>query len=255
MTAAERTDRARAELMAARKELQQALAQDRTRARAPLNRHLHEVERMLWPDSPYRSQAGQDRVIDRLFQGKTGGVFADIGGYDGTSGSNTLFFEQMRGWTGLLAEPVPAQLAKARRARKCLCLDCAVAAEAGTASFIVVAEGYTQMSGLAQTYEPGLLAQVRQDPRHKEEQLTVQTRTLSDLLTETGFPHPDFVSLDIEGGEIAVLESFPFDRHDISAWSIENNTASPRIPQIMRDRGYDLVEFCGPDDIYFKSRS
>ena len=52
----------------------------------------------------------------------TGGVFADVGGYDGVTGSNTLFFEQRRGWSGLLVEPSPANLAAARAVRRCPCL-------------------------------------------------------------------------------------------------------------------------------------
>ncbi|SLN66037.1 FkbM family methyltransferase [Roseisalinus antarcticus] len=255
MSAEARIRAAREELVAVRAELAQALGQDRTRRRAGMNRQMHELNRMLMPEYRYLSQAGQDRVVDRLLDGKTGGTFADVGGYDGYSGSNTLYFELHRGWTGVLVEPVPAQLEKARVVRRCPCLGLAVAATAGEADFIEVKEGFTQMSGLAETYEPGLLETVRNDPRHRESVLRVETRTLSDILTSSGVPDPDFLSLDIEGGEIAVLEAFPFDRHDVTIWSIENNTATGRIPEILRDNGYDLVEFCGPDDIYHKRQA
>jgi FkbM family methyltransferase len=254
MTPAERIAAARRELVQARAELQAALQHDRTRRRGALMRQVHEIDRMLRPDDPWRSQAGQDRVVDRLLGGKRGGVFVDVGGYDGVTGSNTLFFEESRGWTGVLVEPVPAMLDRARRRRRCPCLGVAVATSEGEAEFIEVTEGYTQMSGLAGTYDPALLEQVRADPRHREAVRRVPTRTLSAILTEEGVPDPDFLSLDIEGGEIAVLEAFPFERHRVAVWSIENNTADPRIAAIMRAHGYDLVEFCGPDDIYLKSR-
>lgn len=253
MSPGERVKAARDELIAAREELRTLLREDRTRRRAALNRQLHELNRMLMPDLPYVSQAGQDAVVDRLLRGKRGGTFADIGGYDGYTGSNSLFFELHRGWSGVLVEPVPAQRDKAEALRRCPCLGLAVAPTEGEADFIEVKEGFTQMSGLASTYEPGLLETVRNDPRHKEAVLRVETRTLSRILTESGLPDPDFLSLDIEGGEIAVLESFPFAEHDITAWSIENNTADRRIPEIMRANGYDLVDFCGPDEIYAKS--
>jgi hypothetical protein len=106
------------------------------------------------------------------------------------------------------------------------------------------------MSGLAGSYDAGLLAQVRADPRHKERSIRVETRTLSRLLTEAGLPDPDFVSLDIEGGEEAALSAFPFDRHRVGVWAIENNTATPALGGIMRAAGYDLVEFCGPDELW-----
>ena len=97
---------------------------------------------------------------------------------------------------------------------------------------------------------PVLLARIRADPRHVEETITVKTRTLSSILTESGIINPDFVSLDIEGGELAALQSFPFDQHRVGAWAVENNTGSPEIAEIMRKNDYNLVEFCGPDEVY-----
>jgi FkbM family methyltransferase len=242
--------RIRADLRAVEARLTADLAKDRSRTRGELNRQLHEVRRMRDPAYRYASQAGQDAVVDRLLGGRRGGTFADIGGYDGVTGSNTLFFEVFRGWTGVLVEPVPAQRAAAEAVRRCPCLPYAVAATEGEAAFLEVTEGYTQMSGLAEAYDPGMLARVREDPRHKERTVMVQTRTLSRILTEAGMEHPDFVSLDIEGGEEAVLRAFPFDRHRVAFWAIENNTASPVLRQIMQAAGHDLIEFCGPDELW-----
>ena len=226
------------------------LVNDRSRRRAPLIRRQHELRRMLDPGYAYTSQAGQDAVVDRLFGGKHGGTYADIGGYDGVTGSNTLFLEQWRGWTGVLVEPVPSQLAKARAQRRCDCIGLAVAATEGTAEFVEVTDGFTQMSGLASSYDPVMLTRLRADLRHAERNIAVQTRTLSRILTDAGIPHPDFVSLDIEGGEVTVLAAFPFHAHRVGIWAIENNTASGDIGMIMRAAGYDLIEFAGPDEIW-----
>lgn len=242
--------RATADLRAAHAAFARRLQGERTRRRGALNRRLHELRRMLDPSYAYGSQAGQDAVVDRLFGGARGLTFADVGGYDGVTGSNTLFLEDRRGWTGVLVEPVPAQLARAREARRCPCLPYAVAAEDGEALFIEVAGGFTQMSGLAGSYDAALLARVRADPRHRERSLRVETRTLSRILLEAGLPHPHFVSLDIEGGEEAALAAFPFDRHRVLLWSIENNAGSPGIGRVMRAAGYDLAEFCGPDELW-----
>ena len=250
MTPDDRIATARRELAAAQIELAQMLGQDKSRRRGGLNRRLHEIRQMLDRNYTYSSQAGQDTVIDRLLNGKREGTFIDVGGYDGTTGSNTFFLEQWRGWTGVLVEPVPAQLAKAGQVRRCPCLALAVAASDGDADFLEVTEGFTQMSGLSQSYDPALLAQVRDDPRHKERTLRVQTRTLSRILTDAGIPDPDFISLDIEGGEAAALAAFPFMLHRVNFWAIENNSGGPEIATIMRDSGYDLIEFCGPDEIY-----
>lgn len=250
MTPAERMTAARRELVAAHEALQAELAVERGRRRGQLVRELHEVRRMLDAGYRFASQAGKDAVVDRLLGGKRGGTFVDVGGYDGVTGSNTYFLEVWRGWTGVLVEPVRAQIARARQVRRCPCLEVAVAAREGSARFIAVTGGYTQMSGLADSYDPTLLARVRQDPRHEEEVVRVPTRPLAALLTEAGIEHPDFISLDIEGGEMEVLESFPFERHRVAIWAIENNAGSPGIAALMRGKGYDLVEFCGPDEVY-----
>jgi FkbM family methyltransferase len=242
--------RVRAELETLRHDLMSRLAAERSRRRGPLMLQLHEVRRMLDAGYRYSSQAGQDALVDRLFDGRRGGTFVDVGGYDGVGGSNTLFLEQMRGWTGVLVEPVPRQCARAAAVRRCPCLGLAVAPEDGEAGFIEIDAGYTQMSGLAETYDPTLLERVRADPRHREAMIRVETRTLSRILTEAGLPDPDFVSLDIEGGELAVLSAFPFTRHRVKVWAIENNTGTPAIGQIMRASGHELVEFCGPDEIW-----
>lgn len=250
MTPDDRIAAARAGLTQAQAELARALDADRSRARGGIIRRLHEVRLMLDPGYHYMSQAGQDLIVDRLLDGKRGGTFVDIGGYDGVTGSNTLFFEQWRGWSGVLVEPVPANLAKAREVRRCLCLGLAVAASDGEADFVEIIEGFTQMSGLAHSYDPGLLQRVRQDPRHRERVLRVETRSLSRILTDALLPHPDFVSLDIEGGEAAALAAFPFEAHRVGIWAIENNTGTPEIARIMQAGGYDLVELAGPDEIW-----
>ncbi len=254
MTPADRIAQARTGLLAARAELTTALATDRSRKRGAMIRDLHEVQRMLDTAYPYRSQAGQDRIVDGVLNGKTGGVFVDIGGYDGVTGSNTLFFEERRGWTGVLVEPVPAQCAKAAALRRCPCLPYAIAATEGEAEFIEISEGYTQMSGLHSSYDAGLLDKVRRDPRHKEVSITVQTRTIAGLLSDAGIKAPDFVSLDIEGGELAALQAFPFDQFAVAVWAIENNTGSGDIAALMRANGYQLIEFAGPDEIYKRDR-
>lgn len=156
-------------LRAAEAALVARLRADRSRARGQIVRELHDVRRRLRPDAyRYVSQAGQDAVVDRFFQQKREGTFVDVGGFDGVTGSNTFFLELFRGWTGLLVEPVGSQIEVARKVRRCNCERVAIASADGEAEFIEIVEGYTQMSGLASTYDPELLRIVRADRRHKE---------------------------------------------------------------------------------------
>lgn len=252
MTIEARIAAARESLVEVQKELTAKLATDKTRARAPLTRQLHMVRGMLNPTFPYASQAGQDLIVDRIMNQKEGGTFVDVGAYDGVTGSNTMFFERWRNWTGVLVEPVAAQRAKAEKMRSSPCMEYAVSTKKGTAEFMTVTEGFTQMSGLSGTYDEKMLERVRANPRHAEKTVKVPTRSLSAILKEADIMNPDFISLDIEGGELAALSKFPFEKHDVTVWAIENNTADPALPALMRDKGYNLAEFCGPDEIYVK---
>ncbi|MEM6620538.1 MAG: FkbM family methyltransferase [Pseudomonadota bacterium] len=255
MTPQDKIASARKLLAEARDTLGATLRDDRSRRRGPVMRELHNLAQMLDPAPRYFSQAGQDRVVDRILGAKTGGIFADIGGYDGVTGSNTLFFELFRGWQGVLVEPSPTQLRVAEGVRRCPALPYAVAGREGTLDFMEVTAGFTQMSGFLDSYDADLLARVRGDPRHQEVIHTLETRTLGSILDEAGLTKVDFLSLDVEGGEMDILTNFDFDRYEVDIWSIENNTSDPALPDLMQARGYDLVEFAGVDDIFRKRRA
>ena len=204
------------------------------------------------------SQAGQDRYLDEVvFKGKRGGVFMDVGAYDGATGSNTLFFEAMRGWTGLMVEPSPTYAAAARACRNAPLAEVAIAPNDGEAEFLHITSGYTQMSGLASSYDEKLREQVEADSRHEGETIAVKTRTLASLIDEYALGPIDFVSLDIEGGEVAALSSFDFARYPVRAWTIENNAGDGagggEIGAIMTAAGYTCAAHVGVDEIYVRA--
>lgn len=202
-------------------------------------------------DTLYFSQAGQDHWLEQnVFKGKRGGTFVEIGAYDGVAGSNCLFFETARGWTGFMVEPSPSLMARAREVRRCPGLECAVGPEEGEAEFLHVLEGYTMMSGLAGHFDDHIKSVIRGREGHREETLKVPVRRLDSLLDEHGLAEVDYVSLDVEGAEVSILATFPHDRYRVGAWSVENNTGTPEIPRIMADAGYDLVAHVGVDQIF-----
>jgi FkbM family methyltransferase len=252
MTPSEKIAQARKLLEEAGRDLTQLLNTERSRNRGAIVRELHSIGPLRGEVSQFYSQAGQDRIVDAMLGHKTDGVFVDVGGYDGVTGSNSLFFEMFRGWNGILVEPAPTQLRKAEAVRRCPCLGYAVAGEAGTLEFMEVSKGFTQMSGFLDSYEPDLLMRVRGDKRHEEVVHTLKTKTLNSILAEQNITQVDFLSLDVEGGEMGVLQNFDFKAVDVNIWTIENNTQDTAIPELMRDNGFDLVEFAGVDDIFRK---
>lgn len=221
------------------------------RLRGQINEQIWECEKVNGRRQGFFSQAGQDAFLDeRIFGGKRNGVFVEIGGYDGMTGSNCPFFELLRGWTGLLVEPSPTFFARAQVFRRAACLQLALAAEEGEAEFLEVQEGFSQMSGLTASYDAGLREKVEADPRHKGELIRVKTKTLATILDQHFLREIDYISLDVEGGEMSILSSFPFETYKVRAWTVENNTGRKDIPALMRDKGYARVEALGVDDVY-----
>ena len=128
----------------------------------------------------------------------------------------------------------------------------AVAAEAGQAEFLEVLKGYTQTAGLVSSLGRSVRVELEADPRTVTEVIRVPTRTLADILRDHGLIRLDYLSIDIEGGERAVLERFPFAEFDIQAWSIEVNEADPEIARIMSGVGYVLDAHIGVDQIWVR---
>ncbi|MFK5997478.1 MAG: FkbM family methyltransferase [Rhodobacterales bacterium] len=248
----EKIQKAQSLLQEAHKELSGFLKTERSRRRGEALHQIHTISNMLSPAPLFFSQAGQDRMIDRLLNGKRGGVFVDIGGYDGVTGSNSLFFEVFRNWTGLLVDASPVQVERAKAARRCPCVGAAVAGQEGQADFMEVTSGYTQMSGFLGSYDVDILAKVRKNPQHKEVLHNLPKKTVQSILQENNLKNIDYLSLDVEGGEMDILANFPFETYIVDIFSIENNTQSSDLPQFMATKGYELLEFVGVDDIYRK---
>ena len=198
----------------------------------------------------YFSQFGQDAYLDsHVFGGRRDGVFVEVGGFDGVTGSNGLFFEIFRGWSGLLIEAVDEHIETARAFRRCTCIQ-ALVGSGEAAEFLTIDGGPVQMSGLTASYDPKRRAWVDAQAATSLRTEVRDTRRLGDILREQGLHRIDLLCIDIEGAEAAVLEGFPFDDIAVDCWCIE--TAERRAPvlEIMQARGYEWIDRIGHDDLF-----
>lgn len=207
--------------------------------------------------APYHSSDGQDAFVHQtFFPGRTGGVFVDVGAYDGVEGSNTLFFEREAGWRGVCVEASPVQFARLRANRTCACVHAAIAGGAiadagGEAEFLEVLEGPTMVGGLVAAYDPAMGERLAAlDPPRRV--LRVPVRRLSAVLAEAGIAHVDYCSIDTEGAEGLVLDSLDFGRVTVTVFSIENNRDDPALRARMDGLGYGFVVRLGADDLFHR---
>ena len=203
---------------------------------------------------PYHGQYGQDEIIDRdLFRGRRGGVFVDIGAHDGVSFNNTVYFERSLGWRGLCVEPIPDVFAELEKNRAAVCVRAGIARSRGVREFLRVT-GYAEMlSGIADVYDPRHLDRIRKEVAESRGTMTtidVPCERLDTLLREHGFGSVDLLSIDVEGAELEVLESFDLRRVRPSVVCIENNYRDRAIWRAMRRAGYRPYARIRQDEIY-----
>jgi FkbM family methyltransferase len=205
----------------------------------------------------FHSQVGQDRfLLENFFRGKRGGVFVDIGAYDGETFSNSLFFERTMEWTGLCVEPLPAAFAKLRATRKAICENVCVSDFEGEAEFTEAddarAGNEKMLSGLSGHFDAHHIRFMQQLSVARTTR-TVPVTRLSKLLEKHKLFAIDYCSIDTEGAELAILSELDFERFRISVLTVEDNSNDDRLPKLMATKGYDVFGRL-EQDIVFKRR-
>jgi FkbM family methyltransferase len=192
-------------------------------------------------------QFAEDRILEEIFGDRAEGYCVEIGAHDGLTGSASYVFEK-RGWHCLLVEPIPESVEKIREHRTGIVVNCAVSDREGVARFSL-AEGVEAMSTLDLT--PGHRELIKRAGGAVKE-ITVRTATLDSLLAEAAFPEVQFITIDVEGHEMAVLEGFTLEQHRPRIVIIEDNsiTGDPRVAKYMADRGYVHFRRTGVNEWY-----
>jgi FkbM family methyltransferase len=164
--------------------------------------HLYSTaygRRVTWHSQP---ETQQDRWVVQHLQGRENGTFVELGAFDGVYHSNTLALERDFGWDGWLVEAVPHYAAQAQHVRRAKIINVAVGPDEAERDYFVGG----QWSGLKDFTRPNLLAG---HETFRNPLVTVKTVTLSKLLSSLQVPAViDYFSLDVEGAEYPILESY-----------------------------------------------
>lgn len=76
-----------------------------------------------------------------------------------------------------------------------------------------------------------------------KEVIEIGAYTMPTLAEAHDAQHIDFFTLDVEGGELAVLKAFDFERVHVWIWCIEDNHYGdgPKIQALMTSKGYGVL--------------
>lgn len=201
----------------------------------------------------YYSQIGQDKFVDEYFKGQRGLTFVEFGALDGVCHSNTLFLEKERGWNGLCIEPNPIHFKSLVENRSCKCSNLGVSSKEGELEFLSV-EGYgTALSGFVDFFDDYNKKRIEKDIKDfggKSQTYMIPVKTLTDILLENGITTVDYMSVDIEGGEIDALKNFDLKWFGVKLLTIENNLNKDDIRNLMFEKGYHIIKKLDWDDVY-----
>jgi FkbM family methyltransferase len=186
----------------------------------------------------------QDMYAYLYFKGKRDGFFIDIGAYDGITISNTYALERI-GWTGICVEPVPEIYRALVKNRNCTCVNAAIYKDDAEQAFIQTKRGRSGITenmsteSLKAAEAEGILSNVR-----------IKPISFDHLMRNSDTDYVDFLSIDVEGSELGVLESIDFDKYKFGLIAIEANAGARPLREFMFARGYKAFLELAPDLVF-----
>ena len=222
--------------------------------RGMLRQKIWNCERSFFWNEKYTSQAGQDKMIKKnFFDGKKNGFFIEIGAYDGISGSNCYHFERFLNWDGIAIEPSNIQFEKLKKNRKCKVLNNAISDEVKEVEFIEVTEGLTQMSGINDSSFERNFKIISNNQASKTDSIKLKTITFDEIVPKN--KDIDYLSIDIEGGEMNLLKSIDFKTNSIKVISVENNIPKEQnFKNFFEEINFTYLDRIGQDEIFYNRK-
>lgn len=171
------------------------------------------LNRLLGRDPDFRpnfcfGQDGEDLILDRMLERQPSGFYVDVGAHHPVRFSNTYLFYR-RGWRGINIDAQPGSMKIFERMRpRDINIECGVAAIPGRLMY------YRFNEPALNTFDASE-AQLKDKPPYQlVDKLEVEVDRL-DALLERHLPvreQIDFLSVDVEGKDLEVLESNNWNR-------------------------------------------
>ncbi|KAG0717557.1 Protein Star [Chionoecetes opilio] len=155
---------------------------------------------------------GQSKQIRHILGDKVkeGGFFIECGALDGETRSNTLVFEKEYGWRGVLIEGDPKNFEVVRKKNR----------RAWAVNGCLSTSPYPNVVMFKQSFNVGKISSL-ETGQNKSGYAEVQCLPLYSILLALNTTTVDYFSLDVEGAELGVLRTIPWDKVNIKTLSVE----------------------------------
>ena len=200
------------------------------------------------------SQYGQDQVVYELLGKPKTGIFVDIGANDGTTFSNSLFFEKLN-WTGVCIEPHPIAFQQLTSARSCDLLNACISGTDSIVDFMVVEGSSHMLSGISTFMDATHIERIDREIEingGKKKLVTIEAICPKTLINNYHLKKIDYLSIDVEGCEMEIVKKFDFSEINVRVIGVENGSRTPELFNYLDIVGYKLHKCIGCDEIYQK---
>lgn len=158
----------------------------------------------LVPGNTTFSQCGEDRILNFIFPGKKDGFYVDIGAFHPLDLSNTYLFYQ-KGWHGINIDARPGSMKQFQKLRpRDINLEVAVSTNSQPLTYYQMSEVKSSMNSCNADF----IESIGMD-KEIINKTKIQSEKLSSILDKY-LPNSqiiDFMSVDVEGMELDVLQS------------------------------------------------
>lgn len=207
--------------------------------------------------------AGEDRRLLQFFNGLCFGTYLELGALDGKSFSNSYFFNQARNlsWSGVLIEGAPDAFEEMQlyRPRELATVNAVVCGEERVVHWVDARDRLSPVRGIWEFMSDDFRKLWYPDVDTSLFK-PVMCKPLRDIIKES-VQEPfffDFFSLDVEGAELAVLQSLDFDQVGfgiiiVEADDIPNTQKNKAVRSFLESKDYRYLDSVGPNEWYFNS--
>lgn len=190
---------------------------------------------------------------EKYFKNKKNGVFVEVGALDGVNYSTTKYFEDNFNWSGLLIEPNPVQFELLKKNRpNCNMSNSLVSDLTESLEYKYFLTSYAAVSGVVATlpkkhFEDYFNNDNDWIKEHVQTSSFITPVPLRELVKD--YKYIDLLTIDVEGHELNVLNSFDFSI-PVYLIMVDNNEKNKEVRELMEKNGYIFMETYKDNEIY-----
>ena len=228
-----------------------------------VKRRINNIIQFVWKQLGYpvrhkgsNPRDQQDKWVERVLRKKRNGYFLDIGCKHAHASNNSYLLETKYGWTGKAVDPFPSgDWAKLRPKSKLIRRP---VSDVGDQEVDFVNPG-TNTGGLKST-----IGRSGANVKRGVKGTTISPRQMLQA-TPASPREVDYMSIDVEGQEYAIIKAFPFDEYLVRCISVEHNTSihlkgthgyegqcerQEKIMKLLKEKGFVFVGANRGDDFF-----